>query len=249
MLNQVLFALILLVTCTVEGITGFGGGILALPFLDPLVGLKSAVPALATLGLINSSYRTVTMYKQIVKKELWTMVFFIVLGLPVGMWAFDVLPERPLKIILGVFMLYVAIKGLVEIYQPHLKAQASQPASGKRKILFYVLLFCGGIMQGAFTSGGPFIVMYATMALKEKEAFRATLFAMWVVVNTIITARNAVSGVLTVEVLQLVLWALPALLFSVLISNRLQKYISGQTFNKIVYGTLLIAGLFMCVNH
>lgn len=80
MLNQVLFALILLVTCTVEGITGFGGGILALPFLDPLVGLKSAVPALAALGLINSSYRTFTLHKQIVKKELWTMVFFIVLG-------------------------------------------------------------------------------------------------------------------------------------------------------------------------
>lgn len=249
MLNHVLFALILLVTCTVEGITGFGGGILALPFLDPLVGLKHAVPVLAILGLCNSGYRTITMRQHIVKKELWTMVFFIVLGLPVGMWAFTVLPERPLKIILGIFMLYVAIKGLVEIYQPHLKAQATRPASGKRKALFYGLLFCGGIMQGAFTSGGPFVVMYATMALNEKEAFRATLFAMWVVVNTIITARNAVSGVLTVEVGQLVLWTLPAMVLAIVISNYLQKYISGQTFNKVVYGTLLISGLFMCINH
>ena len=76
------------------------------------------------------------------------MVFFIVLGLPVGMWAFDVLPERPLKVILGLFMLYVSIKGLAEIYRPHLKAQATRPASGKRMLIFYGLLFCGGIMQG-----------------------------------------------------------------------------------------------------
>lgn len=249
MLDQVLFALILLVTYAVEGITGFGGGILALPFLDPLVGLKHAVPALAILSLINSGYRTIIMRRHIVAKELWTMVFFIVLGLPIGMWAFAVLPERPLKIILGVFMLYVAIKGLVEIYQPHLKAQATRPASGKRKLIFYGLLLCGGIMQGAFTSGGPFVVMYATMALKEKEAFRATLFAMWVIVNTIITARNAVSGVLTAEIGQLVLWALPAMVLAVVISTFVQKYISGQAFNKIVYGTLLVAGLFMCFNH
>ena len=249
MLSQILFALILLVTYAIEGITGFGGGILALPFLDPLVGLKSAVPVLAILSLCNSGYRTIIMRQHIVKKELWTMVFFIVLGLPVGMWAFDVLPERPLKVILGLFMLYVSIKGLAEIYRPHLKAQATRPASGKRMLIFYGLLFCGGIMQGAFTCGGPFVVMYATMALKEKDAFRATLFAMWVVVNSIITARNAVSGVLTAEVGELVLWMLPAMVLAIVISNHLQKRLNGQTFNKVVYGTLLISGLFMCVNH
>lgn len=87
-------------------------------------------------------------------------------------------------------------------------------------------------MQGAFTCGGPFVVMYATMALKEKDAFRATLFAMWVVVNSIITARNAVSGVLTAEVGELVLWTLPAMVLAIVISNHLQKRLNGRRSTK-----------------
>lgn len=249
MISNLLSALVLLITCTVEGITGFGGGILALPFLDRLVGLKIAVPALAVLGLFNSVYRTVTLRQFIVKKELWIMLFFIILGLPVGMWAFTALPEKPLKITLGIFMVYVAVKGLLELYHPHLKAQATRTATGWRRYAFYVFLFCGGIMQGAFTSGGPFVVMYAAMALKEKDQFRATLFAMWVVVNIIITVRNAAVGVLTPDVLMLVAWTIPAMIGSVIISNILQKHINGRTFNVVVYGTLLISGVMMCFNQ
>ena len=57
------------------------------------------------------------------------------------------------------------------------------------------------------------------------------------------------SGVLTAEVGELVLWTLPAMVLAIVISNHLQKRLNGQTFNKVVYGTLLISGLFMCVNH
>lgn len=249
MIKYILFTFVLLITYTIEGLTGFGGGILAMPFLEPLVGLKTVVPTMALVGVFSSAYRTITMRRYIIKREWLIIIFFTILGMPIGMWAFSALPEALIKVLLGIFMLWVAIKGLVEIYHPHLKAQAVQTASGKRKWLFYFILFLGGIVQGAVTCGGPFVVVYATMAIKDPQSFRAVIFSTFLVTSSLLTVRNAVSGFLTSDVLYLTAWALVAMVISIFISNRLQKYIKGQMFHKLVYGTLLVAGIFMCINH
>ena len=48
------------------------------------------------------------------KKQFIKITALMILGLPIGMWLFDVIPERPLKVALGIFMIYVGIKGLYD---------------------------------------------------------------------------------------------------------------------------------------
>lgn len=244
-MQELLFMAVVFFALTMEGITGFGGPVLAMPFLSHIIGLKLAVPVMAIVAMFNGGYRLLTMHQYIVKKEFLTIAFLVILGLPIGMAMFAYLPEKPLKVFLGIFMVYTAIKGLVECFNPHLRAQAKQEATGFRRKLFLGIVFLGGIMQGAFTCGGPFVVMYATMALKEQKEFRATLFAMWVAVNIIITVKNFAFGALTAQVGHFVLYALPALVLAIILSTILQKYINKELFNKIVYSILLLAGFLM----
>ena len=51
-LTVIFIGLVVFSTFTLEGISGFGSTVLALPFITLLLGLDRAVPLLSTLGLV-----------------------------------------------------------------------------------------------------------------------------------------------------------------------------------------------------
>ena len=42
------------------------------------------------------------------------------------------------------------------------------------------ILLAAGMIHGMFVSGGALLVVYATLVLKDKEEFRATVALIWV---------------------------------------------------------------------
>jgi uncharacterized protein len=234
-----LFGLVVLVTHFLEGITGFGCTVLALPFCVMLVGVKTAVPVLTVLSLILSSYIVIIDYKNIVWKSYIKIASFVGLGLPIGMLLFSFLPEDILKKILGVFMIMVASRGIYFAFNERAKVKEI----GNRMLNF--ILFLGGIIHGAFSAGGPFVVIYATQALKNKSNFRATLSTLWVTLNSIIIIKIALSGAFTPVVMKYFGWSVPFLLAGMLLGNWAHKRIEDRVFTKVVFLVLLVAGFFM----
>jgi uncharacterized protein len=234
-----LFGLVVLVTHFLEGITGFGCTVLALPFCVMLVGVKTAVPVLTVLSLILSSYIVIIDYKNIVWKSYIKIASFVGLGLPIGMLLFSFLPEEILKKILGVFMILVASRGIYFAFNERAKVKEI----GNRMLNF--ILFLGGIIHGAFSAGGPFVVIYATQALKNKSNFRATLSTLWVTLNSIIIIKIALSGAFTPVVMKYFGWSVPFLLAGMLLGNWAHKRIEDRVFTKVVFLVLLVAGFFM----
>lgn len=234
-----LFGLVVLVTHFLEGITGFGCTVLALPFCVMLVGVKTAVPVLTVLSLILSSYIVIIDYKNIVWKSYIKIASFVGLGLPIGMLLFSFLPEEILKKILGVFMILVASRGIYFAFNERAKVKEI----GNRMLNF--ILFLGGIIHGAFSAGGPFVVIYATQALKNKSNFRATLSTLWVTLNSIIIIKIAMSGAFTPVVMKYFGWSVPFLLAGMLLGNWAHKRIEDRVFTKVVFLVLLVAGFFM----
>lgn len=246
-LTIVLFGLVVLITHFLEGITGFGCTVLALPFCIALVGIKTAVPTLVILAWILSLYIAIIAFKDIVLKELEKILCFVGLGLPVGMILFSYLPEGILKKILAVFMIFVSIRGLYVSFKKTSISSINQvnQLNKHTNYLLSFILFLGGIIHGAFGSGGPFVVIYATKALPKKNNFRATLCALWFVLNSIIITKNTVSGVINGEVVKLLLCTLPFLVVGMLLGNIAHHKIKDTIFTKIVYAVLLLSGVFM----
>jgi uncharacterized membrane protein YfcA len=100
-LRTILFGLVVVVTHFVEGITGFGCTVLALPFAISLAGVKITVPVLVVVAWLLALYIIIVDFKNIVWKEYLVIVSFVILGLPIGMWMFGNLPESELKKLLG----------------------------------------------------------------------------------------------------------------------------------------------------
>jgi uncharacterized protein len=242
--ETILFGIVIFITHLLEGITGFGCTVLALPFCIALAGMTTAIPVLVVLGMLLCLYVVCVDFKNIVWKEYFKIISFVVLGLPIGIWIFSNLPEDLLKKLLGVFMIVVSLRGLYISYFAALKTVPSS-MTGIKKYLLNFLLFLGGIVHGAFSSGGPFVVIYASQALPDKSHFRATLCTLWVSLNLMLTINNFRTGVMTEQVLQVLLYSLPFLAGGMVFGNMAHKRIKGETFSKLVYFVLLLSGIMM----
>ncbi|MBR7108296.1 MAG: sulfite exporter TauE/SafE family protein [Lentisphaeria bacterium] len=242
-----LFISAFVVFCThlLEAITGFGSSVLALPFLNITLGLRMAVQMLCVLSWIMALYIVIRSWKDLVWKEFLFIVCYVALGMPVGMWIFDKLPAAVLCLILGTFMIAVGIRGELATIKKH-SAEPAEPA--KRTFLMKLLLFGGGIIQGAFGSGGPFIVIYSAKALPEKRLFRGTLSMLWLSMNTIRLTSWGISGELwNPELGKCLLWSLPVVIIGILIGDCLHNKVSEHHFKIGVYAVLTISGIFMAV--
>ena len=240
-----LFATIVMCTYFIEGLIGFGGTIMALPLASAVIGLKLTVPVMTVVVLVASLVIAIRDYKYINKKEFIKITLLMIIGLPIGMWLFDFLPERFLKVILGVFMIVVAIKGLFDESRLNKEIHQKKMDNKYKSIISNIILFLGGIIHGAFTCGGPFVVVYATKNIKDKSSFRATLCALWATLNAIMITIDSLNGKITGDILKISVITMIFVTIAIIISNIVHKKLKGESFTKFVYIALFASGILM----
>jgi len=114
LLRELLFYLVVLLTHIIQGITGFAGTILAMPFSLKLVGMDVAVPVLNMLGLVSGIYVTAGSYKHIERGELKRILLVMGSCVLIGLGLRSMLSGKPqlLYYILGVSILAIAVHGI-----------------------------------------------------------------------------------------------------------------------------------------
>ena len=243
----ILLGLVVLITHCLEGITGFGCTVLALPFVVLLLGIKTAVPVLVVLAWILAAYIIIRSHPHIKWKEFLFIVIHVGIGLPIGIFMFDNFSPDTLKAILAVFMVFVGIHGFVKTRKSReeLLNGTHAPVS-KKTPLMRGILFLGGIIHGAFGSGGPFVVIYASKALANKTLFRVTLCLLWLTLNTIMIVKWTINGqVWTQHVGCYTALSLPFLIGGMLLGDYLHHKVNEYYFKLTVYFVLVSSGLIM----
>lgn len=234
-------------TFTVEGIAGFGATVMALPFIAMLIGIERAVPMLSSLGVLLSLFIVLRSWRNLDLKEYVFIVLHVGIGVPVGLFMMDYLPKEQLIGLLICFMFFVGIKGLVSVFKSNEKTAAPEPC--KKNLLSRFILFLGGVVQGAFSSGGPIVVMYASKALTEKSRFRASLSSLWLTTNTIMVVKWTVSGnVWTPQLGKMILCALPFVIGGMVFGDYLHHKVDQKKFTILVYTVLIIAAVMLSGN-
>jgi uncharacterized membrane protein YfcA len=115
------------------------------------------------LAWVLALYIVLIDFKQIVWREFLKILILVGVGMPIGMLLYSYLPEKVLTVCLGIFMLSVSTWKLYSTYKKtHTNIKFKEwPYS--------LLLFLGGIVHGAFGTGGPLVVVYASNKLKNKS--------------------------------------------------------------------------------
>lgn len=234
-----IIAVIIFLTHFQEGVTGFGCTVLALPFLALLIGLKISVPILVLQAWVLTAYIVLIARRDIVWKEYALVLGIAGIGFPVGIYMRQTVPEVGLKWVLGFFMILVGIHGLVK-YLTRPKADLS---GGRSRWLTAPLLPIGGFIHGAFGSGGPLAVIYATKALPNKSNFRATLCMVWLTLNTILCTQFITSGELSPRILRITAFCMPFNILGMVVGNWAHHRMDELLFRRIVYAVLTLAGI------
>lgn len=253
-LTLALTGLVVFITHGLEAITGFGCTVLALPFVTLLLDIGEAKFLLAILAWALALYIAISKRKRIVWRQFGVIVLFVGLGLPIGMYAFATLPKAFLIKLLGIFIIVSAALQLWKLFATPMLARhrtggrSGEPGSPKPLFWYhYVLLFIGGIVHGAFASGGPLVVLYASRALPEKGNFRATLTLLWATLNTVLILGFASAGMFTSDHWLLLGEMAPFLVGGIVAGELIHNRVKGEIFSKIVFVTLFITGIFMTV--
>ena len=245
--RELLFYIVILLANIIQGITGFAGTILAMPFSIMLVGYDTAKPVLNVLGLLSGIYVFAGNRKAVDWKELKKIVLIMALGILAGMGIRELLSGKESLLYhgLGVFVIVIALQGL---YQKLISPKLSVRSVGSeditlRKGLDFGLLAAAGTVHGIFVSGGPLLIGYLTRRIRDKTAFRATISTVWIVLNTIILVGDIRSGLWTGANLRSLAVAIPFLLVGMVIGGKLYRIMSQKVFMLLTYALLFISGV------
>lgn len=244
MIKQILFLIVVFVTNIIQGITGFAGTILAMPPSVLLVGFETAKPILNVLGILAGLYVVATSWKYIDRKEFVKIISVMIFGIIGGMFIKSLFTGNPAVLykILGAIVIAVGLEGIYKMFFK--KSEESKP---QNKIVSAALLISSGVVHGMFVCGGPLLVSYLAGKIKDKHTFRATISAVWVVLNTIIMIDDIRLGYFNRNVL-ILLGISAALLFAgMVVGNLLYKKMSRDVFMKITYILLVISGISLFV--
>ena len=231
-----ILALILVLAHSVETYLGFGSTIIALSLGIFLFPIETLLPALVTIGTLQSVWLIIRWHGHI----RWRVILVGILplaaiGLAAGIFLRDYVSEILLIALLGLFIVVTSILELVALYRSDarrepLKIWVAAP-----------VIFAGGLFQGLFASGGPPIVYYAGRVIDDPAQFRSTLSVLWLILNLALLISMWAGGQAGIITLELAAMVLPGFIAGVVIGSFIKM--KSRTFKAATWAMLLIIGI------
>ncbi len=237
-MQYVLFMLVLMFGVFVQALAGFGGTLIAMPLGIMIMGMGVTKPVMTFVAWITGVIVVVQEYRHINARELIKMVGVMLAGVLGGIWLTGRLQLNFLLILYGIVVTGIGIKRLFF-------RQKNEPSP----LVQNTALAVAGIMQGLFVSGGSFLAVYSVARIKEKQEFRATVNAVWAIINTIMIITYFINGSVTKDVLTASGIAIIPTLITVWLGGVLTKRVKQETFLKIIYVVLIISGAVLFVTN
>lgn len=221
----------------VETVAGFGATIISLSVGAHFVPIETLVVTLVLIGLMQSTWLVVRGRVHVQWRLLLTRVLPpAAVGLAAGNIVFQSVDAASLKPVLGVFVIAFASWRLWQLFGK--KDPSTLPAFAG-----VLLTLGGGFFHGLLASGGPLIVSYASRAITDRHAFRATLSTLWLALNTALLISYALHGQLVMQPVTLTVLLVPAVFVGILLGELIHHRINEVLFRKVVQVLLLGIGV------
>lgn len=238
MLKNILFLAVVFLTNIIQCVTGFAGTVLAMPPAMMLVGYETAKPILNVLGIAASVGVVATNFKAINKREFIKITAVMLLGIVGGIFISGYFAgyEKALYVVLGITVIAIALFNAAKFF-------SKNESKALPEALSMLLLVLSGVIHGVFVCGGPLLVTYASSKLKDTNEFRATLSAVWIVLNSVILFSDIQGGAFGKDTTILLILSVAVLSVAIFLGNVICKKLSRNMFLIITYILMIISGV------
>ncbi len=224
---------IFLVGGFLQGLTGFGAALIAMPLLCLFIDVKTAVPLCVLNSIAITSYLITKLNSHIDFRKVLPLCLSAIPGIYVGSTLLHEVNSNILSICLGTLLITYSLYNLA--FSPRRRPLATYWA--------YLAGFSSGTIGSAFSTGGPPTIIYTTLNDWSKDQIKATLTAFFIF-NSVITATvHAFTGLITPSVLHMFTVSCPSVLVGTILGSAVYNHLPRKTYVRIVFCFLALSGV------
>lgn len=218
----------------VNGVTGAGIAIIALPILAFSLDIKVAIAASSIISFLISAIMCVIRWKGCDFSTVKTMLIGVIPGTIAGTYVLYIISEFALYCSIGVLLLiYVAWQSFFH--------NATCAHTSRNSL---IAGFLAGFIGTAASFSGPPVVAYLLLLRWEKLRTIGTLCVFFLPMTLIACVAQGVAGFYDdIAVWYGVLFGMPGALIGLYIGNRMTNTFSPEFFKNILLLLIFLAGL------
>ena len=219
----------------VQGLSGFGMGLVATVFWAGLMAPAVSAPLIVTASVAGQLLTLPTVLAGLDLRRAAPMIGGGVLGILPGVAALPFLEPHHFRLGVGVLLCVFCPAMLLAARLPQIRwgGRTADAAAG----------FAGGAMGGLAGLAGPAPILWCTLRGWERDVQRATFQSFILVIQALSMLAFAAGGLMTGPVLHAALWIVPAVLLPSWLGTRLYVRLGGAAFRRVVLGVLSITGV------
>lgn len=217
----------------IQGVTGFGAGIVMmifLPILFPVVtsaGISQSICLVLTV-MMFLRYRKYANLKLIAGPA----VLFLLVS-TVCMRFSQYVNQDIMKLILGIFLIVLSIWFLF------LARDDFKP----KGITAFLCVVISGMCDGLFGVGGPLMVVLFLSRTETKEEYLGTIQSFFLLTVLYAVGFRFVNGLLPFDAIGYILVGIVGVLSGLFVANRIVDRMNGDLLRKLTYCVIGISGL------
>lgn len=220
----------------VLGVSGFGSALTIVPLLALRWPLTTVVPLVLLLDVPAALLLTRLNRERVAWPELRLLLPGLIVGAAAGTLLARWTDHVWALALLGVYVLGVALRGLVGSVRPPVAARHWGPVFG----------FAAGVVEAVFGTAGPLVVAWLGRRLHEPAALRASIPACIAVATTTALIGMSFSGQLAQAIVWAALLPLAAVAFvGTRIGHRIAFRMPARTLELAIFALLACTGAVM----
>ncbi|MFI3284222.1 MAG: sulfite exporter TauE/SafE family protein [Erysipelotrichaceae bacterium] len=229
----VIYGLVVLLGSIIQGITGFGAGLLITPILGLFTDTRVLVPLLTLSYFSINLSNVIELNKSVNIKNILIVTIFALICTPVGVQIAQSISISMFNLVIGTL---IFVMGLIFVL--NIKVEMKQT---KIKDIFFGSL--SGIFNGISSLGGPPVIIYFAGMQMDKNQFRGMNSLYFLLLNIVNLISYFMIGDISVLSLYNILLFVGCSLAGAQIGRMIVGKVNDQLFKKIIAYTLLFNGV------
>ena len=219
----------------VTGLTGFGTALTAMALWLYAITPLLAAPLVAFCSLASHLYTVRKIWPDMDVRAALPFVLGGVLGIPAGVWLLTWMSADLFKLAVGVVLIGYPLFMLV--------ARTPPVIADRGRGVELAVGVASGLCGGFAGLSGPVLVVWSQLCRWSKQRARSILQLINMVILGIAIVAYGVRGLVSVELLKLVVLCVPATVCGSWIGLRLYQRIDQDSFKRVVLALLIASGL------
>ncbi|WP_419656363.1 conserved uncharacterized protein DUF81 [Desulfosarcina variabilis str. Montpellier] len=219
----------------VQGFSGFGVVLVALPLMALIIDVKIAIPLVLMLGMVVNIILAMQLARNIEIRECLPLIVMSLPGIPIGVYTLKVVGPRPLEMLVGIVILLTVGTFLF------LKPGARKLSKGWG----WIAGLAAGFLGGSIGAAGPPVIIYTTLQPWAKHKIKSTMVGFFFILGLGIIITHLISGIITPTVWRYWTICVGPLALGVLLGIGLYGRSSATIYQRIAMLLLAILGLLL----